>query len=205
MNAALHKIIEVWNSRLDPKDSSRRTLRKVLSRYLNCDPASIRFEHNENGKPFLPGSELQFNLSHSRDRLLIAVTAGRDVGIDIEYRRPNVNMNAIAERWFSKEEQEFFQGLEQPEIGFFDIWAKKEAFVKALGSSIFHGLSSFTVPLGTKPGIPMPGTSDANSVKNCAATLWYFQTLEIHPACSAALVYEGPRRPVRMQTWPAEA
>lgn len=195
MKPTPHSTTDVWNIRFGPQDSNRGILRRILSQYLDCSPESIRFEHNENGKPFLPESDICFNLSHSRDRLLIAVTAGREVGIDIEFRRGGINMAAIAGRWFSAAEQEFFQTLlalsgvegEKPEIGFFDIWSKKEAFVKAQGLGIFHGLADFTVPFGTDPEVPMFGSNED----------WFFQCLEIDPAYSAAVVSQTPVVPVQ--------
>lgn len=196
-----------------PKDSenfilSRGLLRRILGEVLDTDPAALTFERNEHGKPFLTGARqagkpahpqeeafqpaqprTEFNLSHSRDRLLIAVTTGRALGIDIEFRRSGINMNAIADRWFAPEEREFFQGLEKPEIGFFDIWAKKEAYVKALGMGIFKELHSFAVPLDGEPGFPMIGKTDD----------WFFQPLEIDPAYAAALVSEAPAVPIHLQ------
>ena len=163
--------------------------RQILASYLNEAPSALHFDHNENGKPFLKGSEIRFNVSHSRDRLLIAVTAGRTVGVDIEFRRDGVPMESIAKRWFAPEEQAFFQGLENPRDGFFDIWAQKEAFVKALGQGIFRELNSFCVPLNHTPGLPTLGTSGE----------WFFQPLEIDPAYAAAIVSEAPPVPVQLR------
>jgi len=168
----------------------RGLLRRILGEVLDVAPASIAFERNEHGKPFLPGTDLEFNVSHSRERLLIAVTSGRALGVDIEFRRSGINMDAIADRWFAPEEREFFQGLEKPEQGFFDIWAKKEAYVKALGMGIFKELHSFAVPLGEATGFPMVGKNGE----------WFFQGLEIDPAYAAALVSEAPSAPVNLQT-----
>jgi len=178
-----------------PKDAEsyilcRGLLRRILGDLLDADPATLTFERNGHGKPFLADEELEFNVSHSRDRLLIAVTAGRTVGVDIEFRRNGINMDAIADRWFAPEEREFFQALEKPEQGFFDIWAKKEAYVKALGMGIFKELHAFAVPLGGEPGFPMVGKSGE----------WFFQTLEIDPAYAAALVSEAPAVPVVLRT-----
>ena len=86
-------------------------LRRILADCLSTDPSELRFNRNAQGKPFLEDGKLDFNVSHSRDRLLIAVTAGRAVGVDIEFRRGGLNMESIAKRWFAPEEQEFFQSL----------------------------------------------------------------------------------------------
>ena len=167
----------------------RGLLRSILADCLETDPAALSFRRNEQGKPFLENGELEFNVSHSRDRLLVAVTSGREVGVDIEFRRSGLSMESIAERWFSPDEREFFQTLENPEKGFFDIWAKKEAYVKALGKGIYKDLNSFTVPLGEKPSFPTIGKDER----------WFFQTLEIDPAYAAAVVSEAPAVPVHLR------
>jgi len=165
--------------------------RRILADYLNQPPADLRFDHNENGKPFLEGRELNFNVSHSRDRMLIAVTAGRAVGVDIEFRRDGVPMESIAERWFAPEEQEFLQSFENLRTVFFDIWAKKEAYVKALGQGIFRELNSFSVPLDNTPEVPTLGKNGK----------WFFQPLEIDPAYAAAIVSEAPPVPVQLRNF----
>jgi 4'-phosphopantetheinyl transferase len=150
----------------------------------------LRFNRNAQGKPFLEDGELDFNVSHSRDRLLIAVTAGRAVGVDIEFRRDGLNMKSIAKRWFAPEEQTFLKSIENPADGFFEVWAKKEAYVKALGVGIYKDLNTFAVPVGENPFSPNIG-SDGR---------WFFQTLEIDPLYTAAVVSEAPAVPVNLRT-----
>jgi 4'-phosphopantetheinyl transferase len=167
----------------------RGLLRRILADCLDADPAGLQFNRNQQGKPFLADSELEFNVSHSRDRLLIAVTSGRAVGVDIEFRRSGLSMVSIAKRWFAPDEQTFFQTSENPERDFFDIWAKKEAYVKALGLGIYKDLNTFAVPVGGKPSFPMIGNDG----------LWFFQTLEIDSAYAAAVVSEAPPVPVHLR------
>ena len=169
----------------------RGLLRRILADCLNIKPFELRFNRNAQGKPFLEDGNLDFNVSHSRDRLLIAVTAGRAVGVDIEFRRNGLNMASIAKRWFAPEEQEFFQTLEHPEDAFFEIWAKKEAYVKALGIGIYKDLNTFAVPTGEKPFSPILGTDGR----------WFFQTLEIDAGYAAAVVSEAPPVPVNLRTF----
>jgi 4'-phosphopantetheinyl transferase len=180
---------------INPADSnrfilSRGLLRRILADCLQTEPTELRFTRAAQGKPFLEDGNLAFNVSHSRDRLLIAVTAGREVGIDIEFRRAGLNMQSIAKRWFAPEEQTFFQGLEKPEEGFFDIWAKKEAYVKALGIGIYKELNTFAVPLGEKPFFPILGKDGE----------WFFQTLEIDSGYAAAVVSAAPAVQVNLRT-----
>lgn len=171
----------------------RGLLRQILSDHLDQPAETLRFSQNENGKPFLADGGPAFNISHSRDRLLIAVSPDRDVGVDIEFRRSDVSMAAISKRWFSEEEQAFFQGSETPLTAFFDIWAKKEAYVKALGTGIYQELNAFTVPLESPSTFPKLGKSGE----------WVFQALEIDPAYAAAIVYKKPAELVHLRTLPS--
>lgn len=168
---------------------SRGMLRRILGGYLECAPSAIRFDRNGNGKPFLKGHPLEFNLSHSRDRALIAVTANRRVGIDIEFRRQGVRREDIAARWFAPEEQDCLRAAKDPGPVFFDIWAGKEAYVKARGASVYRDFNTFSVPLCTRPEFPCAGTDGR----------WIFQALEIAPDYSAVLVSEAPAVPVRLR------
>jgi phosphopantetheinyl transferase len=88
--ARAERIVRERNRRLWIR--SRGILRTVLGRYLDIDPRALRFELGPHGKPALHGgagqaSDLRFNLSHSGEIVLIAVTAGREVGVDVERAR----------------------------------------------------------------------------------------------------------------------
>jgi hypothetical protein len=66
---------------------SRGVLRALLARYLDRDPRALRFVLGPHGKPALRGEGLRFNLSHSGPLMLVAVSAGRNVGVDVERPR----------------------------------------------------------------------------------------------------------------------
>ena len=172
--------IERANRFMKPADRNRyilcrATLRRILASELGVLPVDIKFLRNQQGKPYLSQYPLQFNISHSNDRLLIALAHDRALGVDIEFRRDNLQMNAITKRFFSPDEQAVFQTSKNPRATFFDIWSKKEAYVKALGTGIFQDLQSFTVP---QENLPEPDID------------WAFRTLGIDPAYSAALVWQ---------------
>lgn len=75
-------------------------LRNILARYLDREPGQLRFSRNEYGKPALQSHELEFNLSHSGDFALVAVTRGHNVGVDVERIRPELEHDKIAGRVF---------------------------------------------------------------------------------------------------------
>jgi 4'-phosphopantetheinyl transferase len=133
-------------------------LRAILARHVNDDPAHLRFDVAPRGKPALhrePGwPDLRFNLSHSGDIALCAVTSGREVGIDIERIDPNRAGMTIAERFFSPDEVARLRRLSEAdrERGFLNCWTRKEAYLKGRAEGLWHSLAEFDVSLA--PGEP---------------------------------------------------
>jgi 4'-phosphopantetheinyl transferase len=123
----------------------RAVLRHLLSRHFAVEPQAFRFELRENGKPFLPQSDIHFNVSHSGEIVAIAL-AGNEVGVDIEAKHRIPQIAAIAARFFSKEEAERVRAATDATAEFFRIWTMKEAVVKAVGQGLGFPLDRFTVP-----------------------------------------------------------
>ena len=99
----------------------------------------------ENGKPHLTGNEisaLHFNLSHSGNRCLLAVTSGKDVGIDIEQCQVGRDYAALGQRFFSTAEHSLLENKSDA-ILFYKMWVLKEASVKARGIRLLEGLDRF--------------------------------------------------------------
>ncbi len=112
-------------------------LRTWLSHWLNKLPTALFFETNPFGKPYLPDTEIQFNMSRCQDNLAF-IFAPVMAGIDIEILRDPAPFLPIAKRFFHPEEQE----LISKGTNFFDIWTRKEAILKAQGIGLFDGLAS---------------------------------------------------------------
>src|SRR5881628_2308823 len=72
---------------------ARASLRLILGRYLKAKPGRIQLDVGDYGKPFLVDRKtsqgIRFNLSHSHRLALIAIGRDREVGVDIEFMRPN--------------------------------------------------------------------------------------------------------------------
>lgn len=118
-------------------------LRLVLSRYCGQLPQDLVFQKTASGKPFLPSllsdhCAIQFNLTHSHGRAVIAVGNGREVGVDLEKIRPQVDVISLAKRFFSDQDQAFIEGgdLAQRHARFLQVWVAKEAKSKAEGTGI---------------------------------------------------------------------
>src|SRR5438034_6065717 len=97
--------------------AARGVLRDLLARYLGARPGQIRFAYNAFGKPELSpefGGRLRFNLSHSADLALIAITTDAGIGVDLEYIPPQPHHGEIARRLFSAAEADRWNGLPSP-------------------------------------------------------------------------------------------
>jgi 4'-phosphopantetheinyl transferase len=127
--------------------AGRGALRKILGQYLRTDPADLRFVHLANGKPALDesfaGAGIHFNLAHSEDLALVAVTRLGMVGVDVECIRPVKDMDELVARFFSSRESEAFQKVpaDKKPAAFFNLWTRKEALLKATGEGITRSLS----------------------------------------------------------------
>jgi 4'-phosphopantetheinyl transferase len=121
--------------------AARGALRALLGRYLGTRPGEIRFVYNAFGKPELGpefGSRLRFNLSHSADLALIAITTDAAIGVDVEYIRPHPDYPEIARSVFSAAEVDELERLPSdlyPQA-FLGCWTQKEAYVKARGEGL---------------------------------------------------------------------
>ncbi len=134
---------------------ARGFLRLLLGWYLGADPKQVEFAYGRWGKPELAGefrdSRLRFNMSHSHEVALYALTLGREIGIDIEYARADFASDDIAQRFFSAFEVDALCGLPEYDrvAGFFRCWTRKEAYIKATGRGLSQALDAFDVTLGS--------------------------------------------------------
>jgi 4'-phosphopantetheinyl transferase len=131
---------------------SRGLTRTVLASYLGCQGGDVRFAASDFGKPILHADHqprVIFNLTHSGGAAALAVSSGREVGIDIEQRERDVDFLALAQRFFAAAEAEHLVSLsdEQRRRAFFAIWTLKEAFVKGIGRGLTFPLDAFCFDL----------------------------------------------------------
>ena len=174
-------------------------LRKILGRYLHSDPAELTFSLNQYGKPALVNSAVEFNLSHSGDFALIAVTQGRKVGVDVERIRQGISSHVIAQQYFSKSEVAELQSLplQQRERAFFTCWTRKEAYIKAQGLGLSLPLESFDVSLA--PG--QPAILRATRPDPQESARWTLLSLDADPNYAGALAVEGRGVDIRLWNW----
>ncbi|HEY2343919.1 MAG TPA: 4'-phosphopantetheinyl transferase superfamily protein [Chthoniobacteraceae bacterium] len=130
-----------FESDCDKYIASRALVRSILGAYTGAAAKDLHFESGLHGKPELAGSMLRFNLSHSGDLLLLAVTYGRELGIDVEEIRAGVSFEMLADHYFTAEAAWQLRLLspEDRAANFYDIWTRTEAQLKANGSGLANG------------------------------------------------------------------
>lgn len=176
-------------------------LRLLLAHYTGDEPLHIELDKNAYGKPFIvqPASLLHFNLSHSGDFALYAFAWQREVGIDIEYMRDNINYDELAVRVFSAHEQETLQTLlpAQHYQAFYNGWTRKEAYIKARGMGLSLPLDLFDVSLlPDEPAALLASREDTREVQR-----WSILALPTPPGYTGALVVEGMDWQLRSWQW----
>ena len=181
----------------------RGILRKIISAYLALPPGQLQFTYNEYGKPAVSDDQndraLNFNLSHSAELILYAVTIGRVVGIDIEYIREDFATLEIAEHFFSKDEVAVLKSLptDQRTIGFFNCWSRKEAFIKAKGMGVSYPLDRFTVSLAPDGPPALLKVDDDNR----EVARWKMFELKPGVGYAAALIAAEPPITLKQRHW----
>jgi len=112
-------------------------LRAILQTYTG---APLDFGVAEHGKPYLPAEpELEFNLSHSHEMALVAVSRDVAIGVDVERLRPMQECMAIAERFFPPVDAAALGDVPPAarEGEFFRRWTRIEAKLKARGIGLY--------------------------------------------------------------------
>ncbi len=143
--------------------AARGLLRSCLGSYLNMEAREVGFVYGARGKPGLGKSELEFNLAHSEELALLAVSGSGPVGVDVEWLRLPDDADELVARFFSARESALFTSLpdEEKANAFFNLWTRKEALLKATGEGIGYALNR--VEVSFLPGDPAKLLSSAEA------------------------------------------
>jgi 4'-phosphopantetheinyl transferase len=185
---------------------ARGVLRSLLGSYLDLEPGRLNFRYGSHGKPALAegtgGDTLRFNVSHSRGLALFALTRNREVGIDVEYVRSDLELEEIAGRYFSPQEAAALRSLptDARTEAFFACWTRKEAYLKARGEGLSIALDGFSVSL--VPGEPAVVLNTQEGPSEAAR--WALRELRPGPGYVAALAAEGHGWRLVCRHWPEE-
>jgi 4'-phosphopantetheinyl transferase len=180
---------------------ARAALRRILAAYMETDAQHIAFEYSAYGKPKLAASEndIRFNTSHSHEKALVACSRGREVGIDIEWIRQDLEVDNLSDRFFSTGENEKLSAIppDRRHLAFLRCWTCKEAYVKAVGKGLSLDLKSFDVSVALRD--PAEWSS---GIEKFAVNEW--SMLVLKPEVEnyiAALVVEQGEVNARVHSW----
>ena len=171
--------------------------RRVLGSYLQCAPARVSFRTNPFGKPELAMEtgtpSLRFNLSHSREIAVLALSAETDVGIDVEALRPIER--AVALDHFSPTELASLSPLQGDAWlkSFYLCWTRKEAIVKAEGVGLSFPLQSFDVSLLPDAPAELLAARPPGALRHT----WALHNLSVAEGYAAALALGNPQAEVQ--------
>lgn len=173
---------------------SHGLLRLVLSRYLHIGPGEIRFIAGSHGKPALLGPPdalggIRFSLSHSGDYAMMAVARGREIGVDVEVRKPDLDCLKLAERFFAPAESQAIatlQGIAQ-QRRFYDFWTAKEAYLKGRGVGLSLGLDRFEILFDARSSGARVRLTESGALEQG----WHIQTLSLPDHLAGAVAVAG--------------
>jgi 4'-phosphopantetheinyl transferase len=183
---------------------ARGVLRALLGRYLDRSPESLSFTYSSHGKPALASESgddaIRFNLSHSQETALYAVTRNRELGVDLEFIRCNLETEQIAQRFFSRSEIAALLALPLAlrKYAFFLCWTRKEAYIKARGEGLSMSLDQFAVSLiPGEPAVLLNTQPDPDE-----ALGWSLRNLTPASGYAAALAVKGHDWALSCWQWP---
>lgn len=183
---------------------TRWMVRTVLSRYVpTIAPVDWTFVPGPYGRPQITNPQpaaqaLRFNLSHCDGLVVLAVTTGREVGIDTENTSRHAPLE-VADHFFSPHEAQALRSLplDEQALRFWELWTLKESYIKARGMGVSLPLAQFSIDLGT-PGrvaIAFDGIADDPA----AWQLWHYRA-GLHHRVALSLQRSGPE-PSEVSFW----
>lgn len=116
-------------------------VKQLAAEKYNIPKETLLIARNNHGKPYFAAlPHFHFNISHSHGLLAITVS-NNEIGIDIEkLRTPSL----LVTKRFCQEEQDYIAEKDSQKR-FFEVWTKKEAYLKYKGTGLSGGLKSFSV------------------------------------------------------------
>ncbi len=182
---------------------ARVRLRQILSLYTDLLPERLVFSYSPQGKPNLVNSggngNITFNMSHSGEISVYAVSLNRNIGIDIEKPDKKVDFESLAKKYFSSGEYETIMELPEGEKqkAFYRCWTRKEAYIKGKGTGIAQLLDK--VAVSCAPGEPAGLLSNRQEPEDVQK--WSIEDLKEEAPYIGALAYEGKGAEIRYFTY----
>ena len=169
---------------------SRGVLRSILAQYLEVAAENVPLKTYPNGKPYLPGSNLNFNLSHSEGLFLYGFVLDVPIGVDLQQVYPISNINTIIKNYFSPYEQQILATEKKTRLKdlFFRIWTAKEAYLKGTGEGFQRPANSFSICNKTNGLLNFELREDTTAPNNVG---WNIRELHLAGDYKAAVAAKG--------------
>jgi len=179
------------HSKKDEFLSSRGILRIILALYTGKDPDRIQLGSTSAGKPILPGSPIEFNVSHSRDMFVCGISVKSKIGLDIQEVYSISSLDKIVNNYLSPAEYQYLENLPSSDMRqdhFFAIWTAKEAYLKAVGDGIKENFNQVSI---------IPDSADHRTYRLSLPETtseegnWTIRSIDLAEGYSSALAYYG--------------
>lgn len=171
----------------------RSVVRSLLGLYLPDSEQALEIKYGDNGKPYLEYfPDLHFNISHSKNMALLAVTRSGPLGIDIESVDRNIDHLVLSKRFFAPVEQQILKevGEEERNDTFFKIWSRKEAYIKCSGQGLRIPLSSFAINTSTEKPLILLHNKEVSNER------WRLHHLHVNDNFRAACITSVPEQKI---------
>lgn len=179
----------------------RGMMRAVLGRMIDAPPREVALHFSGQGKPHLTGDDaVQFNLSHSGEMVMLAVTHGGPIGVDIEAFRELPRRDQIAKGILGAGELSRYEELSDAErqTAFFTIWTRKEAIVKAVGRGLCFPLTDVEVSFSADAHVLRFGECVSDDIP------WHLSPIDCPKGYVAALATSRPVTEISIQSWTSD-
>jgi 4'-phosphopantetheinyl transferase len=162
----------------------------LLAEYSQCPPEALVFRYGVHGKPHVEKYPLHFNLSHSGDVAVYAISQRCRVGTDVELIRPVSEMESIAQRVFTPRERAALQAT--PPEGrtalFFRAWTRKESVLKGMGLGLGTALQAIDV---LDDSVQLRSEQDATGTLSSEVGSWRVHDLPVIAPCRGAVATDA--------------
>lgn len=159
----------------------RLLLRSTVARIAGVPPDEVGIELEPTGRPVLTDALSHYfvSIAHSGCYVVVGV-AQRQIGVDVEQLRQSAPSPRLMARVCSPEELRLLEGMTDADraAAFMTVWARKEAYGKAIGRGLGFPLRSVTVGVGEST---ISGGTDE----------WRAADVDIDPRYAAAVVAAG--------------
>jgi 4'-phosphopantetheinyl transferase len=182
----------------------RACLRILLGNASGMNSRSLPISTGVHGKPELPltnGKGIAFNVAHSGDIILIALTRSGSVGVDVEYYDRATDIMEVAQYNFTASEHRSLAAITDPHSRiktFYRYWTRKEAVLKADGRGLIASLASFDISFESVHLHPVRISESTDD----QGKLFFVSDLNLGIEAAAAIAFESPDSPIRQLIFP---